>query len=111
MLMRKLMVMVAMLVFMLAVAAPAFAQDVSVTTGNDTEFNAVCQNLVGSVGDVTATQTSVAAAGNLSDMDDSAAVGVVDQSQNVSFDQSSVCLNDFNGDGFLGFFEWLWWWF
>jgi hypothetical protein len=40
------------------------AQDITVTTGNDTEFNAVCQNQVGSVGDVTATQAALAAAGN-----------------------------------------------
>jgi hypothetical protein len=64
--MRKLMILVAMLALMLAAASPAFAQDVTVTTGDNTEFNAVCQNLIGSVGDISATQTGVAAAGNAS---------------------------------------------
>ncbi len=107
--MKKLMVMAAMLAMMLALASPAFAQDVTVTTGDSVEFNAVCQNLVGSVGDITAIQTGVAAAGNEALLDDSAAVGVVDQSQNFTFAQSNVCLNNFHGP--WGFLEWLWWWF
>ncbi len=109
--MRKLIVLVAMLALMLAAAAPAFAQDVSVETGDNTHYNAVGQNLVGSVGDITATQTGVAAAGNHSSLDDSAAVAVVEQDQDVSLEQSNVVLNDFNGNGFVDFFDFFWWWF
>jgi hypothetical protein len=91
--MRKLMVLAAMLALMLAVAAPAFAQDVTVTTGDNTEFNAVAQNIIGSVGDISATQTGTAAAGNGSTLNDSVAVAHVDQSQDVSIVQSNVVGN------------------
>ena len=98
---KKLMVLAAMLAMMLAIASPAFAQDVTVTTGNNTEYNALCQNLIGSVGNVSATQTGVAAAGNESTLNDSAAVATVSQSQNVFLVQSNACLNNL----------FWWWWF
>ena len=97
--MKKLMVLAVVAAMMLAATAPAFAHDVSVETGDNTHYNAVGQNLVGSVGDVTATQSGVAAAGNHSSLDDSAAVAVVEQDQDVSLEQSNVVLNDFNGKG------------
>ena len=109
--MKKLLVMVAMVAMMLAAAAPAFAQDVTVTTGDNTEYNAVGQNLIGTVGDISATQTGVAKAGNGSTLNDSAAVATVDQGQDVSLVQSNVVLNDFNGNGFVDFFDFFWWWF
>jgi hypothetical protein len=91
--MRKLIVMAVMLAMMLAAASPAFAQDVTVTTGDTVEFNAVAQNLIGSVGDVTATQTGVAFAGNFSTLDDSAAVATVDQSQSIFIVQANIVGN------------------
>jgi hypothetical protein len=91
--MRKLIVMAVMLAMMLAAASPAFAQDVTVTTGDTVEFNAVAQNLIGSVGDVTATQTGVAFAGNFSTLDDSVAVATVDQSQSIFIVQANIVGN------------------
>ena len=105
--MRKLVVLAAMLALMLAVAAPAFAQDVTVSTGDDVQYNAVCQNLVGPVGDVTGVQLGAASA---TAADDSVAVSAVDQAQNVSFAQSNVCLNNVGGP-WWNFLGWLWWWF
>jgi hypothetical protein len=100
--MKKLMLMVAMLAMMLAMAAPAFAQATAIDEGDDVEFNAGAQNLIGSVGDITNTQTgtAVAAADN-----DSAAAAEVAQTQEVSISQT----NEF-GNG-LFFWGWWGWWF
>jgi hypothetical protein len=99
--MRKLMVLAATLVMMLATAAPALAQSVEtgdvagddqINIGNETVFNAVSQNIVGSFQASTtqfADQTSVAIAG-----DDAVAVAEIDQSQNVSLVQVNVVGND-----------------
>ena len=92
--MRKVMLLAAMLAMVLAAAAPVFAQDVSIDTGDNVEYNAVCQNIIGSIGDITANQGGAAAAGNLSDMDDSAAVATVAQEQGVSVAQVNECLNN-----------------
>ncbi len=99
--MKKLMVLAAMLAMMLAMAAPAFAQATAIDEGDDVEFNAVGQNIIGSVGDIdtgnTATQTVVAA-------DDSAASGSLSQSSGVTISQSNEV-----GNGFFPFFFWSWW--
>ena len=72
--MRKVMLLAAMLAMVLVAAAPAFAQtavddSVAVDNSTSTEYNAVCQNVIGSIetgdagqyGDATATDDSVAA--------------------------------------------------
>ncbi len=52
--MKRSMVLVATMALMLAAAAPAFAQNVTaINEGDDVEFNAVGQNIIGSVGDIT----------------------------------------------------------
>jgi hypothetical protein len=101
--MRKVMLLAAMLAMVLAAAAPVFAQDVNVTTGDNVEYNAICQNIIGSIGDISATQSGTAAAGNASDLDDSVAIADVAQEQNVTIAQANECLNnvDVNGDGIL----------
>jgi hypothetical protein len=69
--MRKVMLLAAMLAMVLAAAAPAFAQAVAIDEGDDTEYNAVCQNIVapwatspgpGGDADAVATDDSAAAA-------------------------------------------------
>lgn len=103
--MRKVIVLAAMLAVMLALAAPAFAQDVTVETGDDFSYNAVCQNLIGPVGDVTGVQVGDADA--VAD-GGSVAVAHAHQAQNVSLGQGNVCLNNWGGPwGFL--LDWLWW--
>ena len=55
-LMRKVMLLTTMVAMVLAAAVSAFAQDGDVTAideGDDVEYNAVCQNILGSVGDIT----------------------------------------------------------
>ena len=96
--MKKLMVLAMVAALMLVAASPAFAQAVAIDDGDDTEFNAVAQNLIGPVGDVTQTQVGTATAVAV---DDSAASASVSQTQDVSISQSNVVLNDFT---------W-WWWF
>ncbi len=98
--MKKLMLVVAMLAMVLAVSAPAFAQATAIDEGDDVEFNAGAQNIIGSVGDITQTQvgTATATADN-----DSAAAASVDQAQDVSISQT----NEFGN----GLFLWGWWWF
>ena len=94
--MRKVMLLAAMLAMVLAAAAPVFAQDGDVVTGGDsTQYNAVCQNIIGSIGDITAVQEGEANAGNASDLDDSAAIAEVAQEQGVSVAQVNECLNNF----------------
>ena len=107
--MKKLMALAAMVAMMLAAAAPAFAQDVDVTTGDSVEYNAVGQNIAGEINAVgvnAANANADAEAG-----DDAVAVATVDQDQDVSVVQSNVVLNDFNGDGFVDFFDLFWWLF
>jgi hypothetical protein len=95
--MKKLMVLAMVAALMLVAASPAFAQAVAINQGNDVEFNAVGQNIIGSVGDVTQTQVGTATAVAV---DDSAASASVSQTQHFSISQSNVVLNDFT-----------WWWF
>ncbi len=97
--MRKVMLLAAMLAMVLAAAAPAFAQDViAIDEGDDVEYNAVCQNILGSVGDITNTQDGDADAVAT---DDSAAAAEVAQSQDVTIEQVNECLNeaDLDADG------------
>ncbi len=90
--MRKVMLLAAMLAMVLAAAAPVLAQDVNVETGDDVEYNAVCQNIIGSIGDITGAQ---GASADATAVDDSEAVAEVAQEQNVSVAQVNECLNNF----------------
>ena len=99
--MRKVMLLAAMLAMVLAAAVPAFAQDVvAIDEGDDVEYNAVCQNILGSVGDITQDQDGDAEAVAT---DDSAAAAEVAQSQDVTIEQVNECLNeaDLDADGFV----------
>ena len=100
--MKKLMVLAAMVAMMLAMAAPAFGQATAIDEGDDVEFNAGAQNIVGSVGDVT--QVQVGEADATAD-NDSAAAASVSQAQDVTISQT----NEF-GNG-LFFWGWWGWWF
>ncbi len=107
--MRKVMLLAAMLAMVLAVAAPVFAQqgggtqvvgDENVVTnenqGGDVQYNAVCQNIIGSFGDITQNQSGAAGAVAVVD---SAAAAEVAQEQGVTVAQVNQCLNDFDEDG------------
>src|SRR5918997_5386983 len=102
--MRKVMLLAAMLAMVLAAAAPAFAQAVAIDEGDDVEYNAVCQNILGSVGDITNTQDGDADA---TAVDDSAAAAEVAQEQGVTIEQVNECLNeaDLDGDGVVTIIE------
>ena len=90
--MRKVMLLAAMLAMVLAAAAPVFAQDITITQGDQTQYNAVCQNIIGAIGDITQDQAGDADA---TAADDSAAVAQVAQEQGVTVDQVNACLNNF----------------
>ncbi len=98
--MRKVMLLAAMLAMVLAAAMPALAQNTDVVgdenvvtnEGDNVEFDAVCQNIIGSIGDIEQTQEGEADAVAV---DDSNAVAEVDQEQHVSIHQANYCLNDF----------------
>ena len=96
--MRKVMLLAAMLAMVLAAAAPALAQAVAIDEGDDVEYNAVCQNIIGGFGEITQAQYGTADA---IAVDDSAAAAEVAQEQGVSISQVNECLNNFdvNGDG------------
>ncbi len=102
--MRKVMLLAAMLAMVLAAAAPAFAQTLAIDEGDDTEYNAVCQNILGAVGDITNTQGGDADA---IATDDSAAAAEVAQEQGVTIEQVNECLNeaDLDGDGVVTIVE------
>jgi hypothetical protein len=95
--MKKLMVLAMVVALMLVAASPAFAQAVAINQGNDVEYNAVAQNIIGPVGDVNQFQAGSATAVAV---DNSAAAASVSQTQDVSITQSNVV-----GNGFF------WWWF
>src|SRR5215218_7646677 len=90
--MRKVMLLAAMLAMVLAAAAPALAQAVAIDEGDDVEYNAVCQNIIGGFGDITQAQFGDADAVAV---DDSAAAAEVAQEQGVSIEQVNECLNNF----------------
>ncbi len=102
--MRKVMLLAAMLAMVLAAAAPAFAQAVAIDEGDDVEYNAVCQNIIGSIGDINQDQSGSADAVAT---DDSAAAAEVAQSQGVTIEQVNNCLNeaDLDGDGVVTIIE------
>jgi hypothetical protein len=96
--MKKLMVLAAMLAMMLAMAAPALAQATAIDDGDDVEFNAVGQNIIGSVGDITtgsntananasATTSVVAGGGSTVAVHNSATGGSITQDSGVSISQ------------------------
>src|SRR4028118_377348 len=98
--MRKVMLLAAMLAMVLAAAAPAFAQAVAIDEGDDVEYTAVCQNIIGSIGDINQDQSGEA---NAVATDDSEAAAAVAQEQNVTIEQVNNCLNevDLDSDGFV----------
>jgi hypothetical protein len=120
------MLLAAMLAMVLAAAAPVFAQDADTgvvgdenvvtteTEGDDTQYNAVCQNIIGSIGDITQNQSGQADAvsGDATAVSDDESVAVanseaaaeVAQEQGVTIAQVNQCLNDFDEDG-NGFVE------
>lgn len=113
--MRRVMLLAAMLAMVLAAAAPAFAQNVTaINEGDDVEYNAVCQNILGSVGDIT-TGGNVASAGADADasvaagnesavaVGNEAVAGEIAQKSGVTIEQVNECLNnaDLDGDGFV----------
>jgi hypothetical protein len=73
-------------------AAPAFGQD-------DVQYSAVCQNIIGSIGDITAVQSGAAdaAAGQYN----SEVIAEVAQEQGVSVAQVNECLNGVADNGKL----------
>ncbi len=89
------MLLAAMLAMVLAAAAPAFAQATAINEGDDVQYNAVCQNILGSFGDITQNQSGDADA---TATDDSAAAAEVAQEQGVTVAQVNQCLNDFDED-------------
>ncbi len=98
--MRRMMLMVAVVALMVGVFAPAaLAQETDIVGdenvvrngGDSVEFNAVCQNIVGSVGDIEQAQYGEADAVAV---DDSEATAEVSQEQGVTIEQSNYCLND-----------------
>jgi hypothetical protein len=101
--MRKVMLLAAMLAMVLAAAAPVFAQNTDVVgdenvvanEGDDTQYNAVCQNIIGSIGDITQNQSGNADAVAV---DDSNAVAEVAQEQGVTVAQVNECLNEVDVD-------------
>ena len=105
--MRKLMVLVAMLALMLAAAAPAFAQDVTVTTGDNTEFNAVAQNIAGEINAVGVNAANADADADAGD--DAVAVAHVHQSQDIFVVQSNVVGNGWGWHGWV-WNGWTWVW-
>ncbi len=113
--MRRVMLLAAMLAMVLAAAAPSFAQNVTaINEGDDVEYNAVCQNILGSVGDITTGNNTADAnasadasvdAGNDSSVavGNEAVAGEIAQDSGVTIEQVNECLNnaDLDGDGFV----------
>src|SRR5215207_4885491 len=95
---KKVMLLAGMLAMVLVAAAPALGQAVAIHEGDDVEYNAVCQNIIGGFGDITQAQYGTA---NAIAVEDSAAAAEVAQEQGVSIEQVNECLNNFdvNGDG------------
>ena len=97
---KKMTLMVAVVALMVAMFAPAaLAQETDIVgdenvvtnEGDSAEYNAVCQNIIGSIGDIEQSQYGEADAIAI---DDSNAVAVVAQEQDVTIEQANYCLND-----------------
>jgi hypothetical protein len=71
-------------------ATAAFGQATAVDAGDDIQYSAVCQNIIGSIGDITQTQDGDADAVAV---DNSEAVAAVAQYSGVSIGQVNECLN------------------
>ena len=106
---KRITLMVAVVALMVAMFAPAaFASHIDVvgdenvvrTEGDDVRFNAVCQNIIGSVGDIEQTQEGEATA---EAEDDSDATATVEQEQDVTIAQGNSCLNDDDHHGWWHF--------
>ncbi len=106
---------VAAALFVLGPAATAaFGQAEAGDGGDDVQYSAVCQNIIGSIGDITQVQfgDADAVAGTAADAQySSEAVAEVAQEQGVSIGQVNECLNgqapldgDGNGDDEAGVF-------
>jgi hypothetical protein len=112
--MKKLFAVGATAALLMVATSPAFALDVDVTgdennvdvtrEGSDVRYNAVAQNIIGSIGDVEQSQLGVAwaesdASAYADDESeataDSAATAEVDQSQDFTVEQDNSALNDF----------------
>ena len=90
--MKKLFAVGATAALMLAATSPASALTLAIDDGDDTEFNAVAQNISGGFGDVEQSQFGEATADASGD---SAAAAEVSQSQGFTFVQFNSALNDF----------------
>ena len=88
-----LVVAAALLVLWLS-ASPAFAQD-----GDNVQYSAVCQNILGAIDDLTAIQDGEA---NAAATQYGEAAAVVAQEQGVTIAQVNECLNSFGGKDFGG---------
>ncbi len=89
--MKKMFAVGATAALMLAATSPAFASHtLAINEGDDTEFNAIAQNINGGFGDVDQSQFGEATATG-----DSAAAADVSQSQGFTFVQFNSALNDF----------------
>ena len=93
--MKKVMLLAAMLAMVLVAAAPAFAQSavddsIAVDNSTTTEYNAVCQNVIGSIttGDAAQYGDATAAAA-----DDSAAAAEIAAELDTSVEVVNECLN------------------
>src|SRR3712207_6736441 len=76
----------------LSLATPVFAQDTNINVGDNVEYNAVCQNIIGSIGNINQNQNGSAnadasagpAVGDGATGGNAEAVAEVAQEQNVS---------------------------
>ena len=113
--MKKMFAVAATAALMLAASSPALAYEIDVvgdenivtyeSVGDSTEYNAIAQNIIGSIGDVNQTQNGVALAGSgdATAVSDDESVSVADssaeangsQSQDFTFVQYNSALNDF----------------
>ncbi len=91
-----LMGIVAALLMLSLPATVAFAQAVAIDEGDDAQYDAVCQNILGAVGDIIQGQTGNATAAS---EQYSEAVAEVAQEQGVSIEQVNECLNGAAGTG------------
>jgi LPXTG-motif cell wall-anchored protein len=101
---RKVMLLAAMVAMVLAAAAPALAQQIggdqgpvggedAVQAGDNVQYAAVCQNIIGAF-DASAAQAGFSGAAAFAE-ENAAAVSEVAQNQNVSVSQVNECLNAF----------------
>lgn len=87
--------------------APAFGQAVAIDEGDDVQYNGVCQNIIGSIDDITAGNSAGATSGanaNATADDESEAAAQADsvaeiaQEAGVTIEQVNECLNGTDAD-------------